>query len=348
MLCTLLLSLAAVGAGVTPSAAAVPPATGKAPLLKELNFDKSQLKVAIKHSREKDTKAVINGLGAAEVAARADKRDNFIRGAASSSGKTYNRTEVDLLELGREIVFYAPRDVEINRVNLKFYEDGLLEAEVDDSPYSPANEREIVADATASAAAPEKVRTASGNYRLEVQDRGYMNATWERWVVKNDGDPTYNFYATKRRAYTDTLDSWTSGIQSMYMSSYPGAGYQDVFLWNDENVPGSDYENCGPGYQLGLGAGPIWVFNVSIPGDCVSVDVAAPDPGRYSLMWDPSGFTLNSGSAEYGQSVVVPQGAEVRWGYTQQVTVYGGRNWTCKSSGQPSNGQGGNKICPWQ
>ncbi|ACZ87517.1 hypothetical protein Aros01_06792 [Streptosporangium roseum] len=353
LLWALLLLMATVGAGVaTPATAASGPTDkkDKGPLLGELNFDSNQIQAKLKDSRAKDHKARTRGLPQAEVNDRQEKRSKFIRETAASTGKTYKHSEVDLLDLARDFRVYVPRDIEIKKINVKFYQDGY-EANIEDSPYAPADEQELLADkGTSVAAEPYPLRTASGNYRLEVSDKTLMNATWERWVVKNDGNGNYNYYATKRRGYVEPIDSWTAVIQHMYMSSYPGSGYGGVFLWNDSNIPGDSGPNCGPGYSLGLAAGPIYVFNVSIPGDCVNITISAPNPGRYSLMYEPDGSNqFEAGSAEYGQSVVVPQGAEVRWGYTQQLMVYtpGAGNTICKTSGQPGDGGGGNKDCPW-
>ncbi|MET7668118.1 hypothetical protein [Micromonospora luteifusca] len=350
-LAALLLAATTAGAGVGTPAAAAPEPTAekdKGAFLGELTFDSNRIRTTIRDSREKDLKARSSSLAQAEVDDRQEKRSKFVRGTAAATGKTYAPTEVDLLELGPDIRMYVPRDIEIKKVSLKVYENGY-DAYVEDSPYVPANEQALLAEGGfAAAAEPYPLRTASGNYRIEVADKALMNATWERWVIKNDGNGSYNYYATKRRGYIDALDPWTSEIQEMYMSSYPGSGYSGVFLWNDENVPGGSYENCGAGYNLGVSAGPIAVFSISIPGDCTYVNVSHPDPGRYALSYQGTGF--DSGSAEYGQSVVVPQGAEVRWGYTQQLQSYtpGAGITICKITGQPADGGGGSKTCPWQ
>ncbi|GGS74065.1 hypothetical protein GCM10010156_36260 [Planobispora rosea] len=353
LLAALLLGAATAGAGVGAPAAAARVLAGpqdKGPLLGEINFDSNQINTMVRASREKDRKARARGLSQAEIDSRQSKRSKFIRETAATMGKTYTPSEVDLLELGPDLRMYAPRDVEIKKISIKAYKDGY-EAYVEDSPYVPANEQDLLAEGDASVAAePYPLRTASGNFRLEVVDKTLMNATWERWVVKNDGNGNYNYYATKRRGYVEPLDTWTSLIQSMYMSSYPGSGYSSVFLWNDENVPGGSYENCGAGYNLGVAAGPIAVFSIAIPGSCTYVNVTHPDPGRYAMSYEPDGGAQSdTGAAEYGQSVVVPQGAEVRWGYTQQVVSYtpGAGNTICKSSGQPADGGGGSKKCPW-
>lgn len=350
-LVALALALATAGAGaVTPAAAAPEPAVkkGKGALVGEITFDGNRIKDKIKDSRAKDLKAKNRSLSQAEADDRRGKRDKFIRDTAAATGKTYAPGEVDLLELGPDLRMYAPRDVEIKKVSLKVYEDGY-EAYVEDSPYVPANEQALLAAEGMAAAAepPYPLRTASGNYRIEVDDKALMNATWERWVIKYDGNSSYNYYATKRRGYLDPLDTWTSTIEEMYMSSYPGSGYSGVFLWNDENVPAGSYENCENGYNLSLSAGPVYAFNIAIPGDCVDVTVSHPDPGRYAMTYEAEGYS--SGGAEYGQSVVVPQGAEVRWGYTQQLQSYtpGAGSTICKITGQPSDGQGGSKVCPW-
>lgn len=351
---TLLLSAAAIGGGVGAPATAAPTQAGKndkGALLGELTFESHHIQAKIRASREKDQKAQARGLAQAEVDDRRARRSKFVRETAAATGKVYDPEDVDLLELGGDLRMFAPRDVEIKKVSLKVYTDGY-EALVEDSPYVPANERELLAEGQAAVAAePYPLKTASGNYRLEVDGKTLMNATWERWVVKNDGNGSYNYYATKRRGYVEPLDTWTSVIQQMYMSSYPGSGYSDVFLWNEENAPGGSYENCGGGYNLGVSAGPIWVFSVTIPGSCVYVNVTHPTPGRYAMSYEPDGSTaFDTGSAEYGQSVAVPQGAEVRWGYTQQLVSYtpGAGNAVCKTSGQPANGGGGNKVCPWK
>ncbi|MFG6192758.1 hypothetical protein [Nonomuraea sp. JJY05] len=353
LLAALLLGAATVGAGVGASASAASALAGtedKGPLLGELTFDSNQIKTMVRASREKDRKARTHGLSRAEVDSRQAKRSKFIRETAAATGKTYASSEVDLLELGPDLRMYTPHDVEIKKINIKAYKDGY-EAYVEDSPYVPANEQELLAAGDVSVAAePYPLRTASGNFRLEVVDKTLMNATWERWVVKNDGNGNYNYYATKRRGYVEPIDPWTSQIQSMYMSSYPGSGYSDVFLWNDENVPGASYENCGSGYNLGVSAGPIAVFNITIPGTCTYVNVTHPNPGRYAMSYEPDGDAqFDTGAAEYGQSVVVPQGAEVRWGYTQQLVSYtpGAGNTICKSSGQPADGGGSSTYCPW-
>ncbi|MET7398881.1 hypothetical protein ABZS66_35880 [Dactylosporangium sp. NPDC005572] len=347
---TLVLALATVGAGAaTPAAAAPKPASkkDKGALLGELTFDSNRIKAKIKDSREKDLKAHTRSLSQADADDRQEKRSKFVRDTAAATGKTYAPADVDLLELGPDLRMYAPRDVEIKKISLKVYEDGY-EAYVEDSPYVPANEQALLAEGSAAVATqPYPLRTAAGNYRIEVAGKALMNATWERWVIKYDGNSSYNYYATKRRGYIDPLDTWTSEIQEMYMSSYPGAGYSGVFLWNDENVPGASYTNCNPSYNIGASAGPVAVFSISIPGDCVYVNVSHPDPGRYAMTYEAAGF--DSGSAEYGQSVVVPQGAEVRWGYTQQLQSYtpGAGVTICKITGQPADGQGGSKVCPW-
>lgn len=189
LLAALLLSVATVGAGVGAPAAAAPALAGtqdKGPLLGELNFDSNQIRTMVRASREKDRKARTHGLSQAEVDSRQSKRSKFIRETAAATGKTYTPSEVDLLELGPDLRMYTPHDVEIKKINIKAYKDGY-EAYVEDSPYVPANEQELLTEGDVSVAAePYPLRTASGNFRLEVVDKTLMNATWERWVVKNE------------------------------------------------------------------------------------------------------------------------------------------------------------------
>lgn len=308
-------------------------------------IDKQQIRDALTASRAQAKQAKARGISAAtgEDLARQTERDSVVNEAAKH-GIRYQSTDIDVLQLGGKLQITVPRDIEIESAVVTEYSDGSISADVEDSPLVPAEEAASVdpnPNLATAAEAPYEQMTDSGSYKITLLDAGTMWAYWERWVTKYDGNASYNYYASKRHAYSQPLeiDGLNWSVSGQFINSYPKPGYENVFLANLGSAPGSDNAHCGSG-TLQVNMGPIEV-GFPIPITCDDTDVTLGSPGRYNMYWSQP-YVVTGGNKEtaYVQSVKVPQGAEVRWSYQQRLEMI---RWSAPSKDCGSTNS--NKVC---
>ena len=290
------------------------------------------------------------GVASAAEALHQSSRAEFI-GDVALKGKVYRPADLDVLQFAKVRVV-VPRDVEIEHISVTEEAGGKAVVEVADTPVVPEGERAAAAAVDpvagqAAAEAPYDLMLEAGMYRVTLLGYGHMDAHWERWVTKYDGNSSWNYYGVRRQAYAQPQapsGGWSKWVTRMYMNSYPKPGYESSFTANLAQAPGGDNLVCGS-IGIALPMGPVELSG-SLNITCESYDMTIGSPGRYTMDWTNSALLPRGGNTNtaYAQTVRVPQGASVFWSYQQRVEF-------AKSDGFPPAETGGcsstnsNQVC---